>query len=275
MQPSVRRVDRRARHGEDVGRVREPGSNIEWRQWGERDPLFGVAPIAGKERGGAAPWSDPEFYDRGAVQLRQFMARWTKYGLDRRSCVEIGCGVGRMTQGLVTEFAHVHALDVAEGMLAYARRHVNAGNVTFHATDGRSIPLPDASVTAAFSANVFQHFDTQRHATRYFAEIARVLQPGGSLLVHVVLHQWPVAPGVAERFYRAYNAAAGLVAGVRRRLSIVGLGRPIMRGLSYSAGYFFDALPPLGFEDVELWLYAWGSARRPVACVLARRATSS
>jgi len=41
-------------------------SNVEWRRWGEIDPLFGVAAAKGRERGGASPWTDGEFYERGA-----------------------------------------------------------------------------------------------------------------------------------------------------------------------------------------------------------------
>lgn len=35
-------------------------SGIEWRAWGKRDPLFGVATQPGREKTGATPWTDEE-----------------------------------------------------------------------------------------------------------------------------------------------------------------------------------------------------------------------
>jgi len=34
---------------------KEPKSNLEWKEWGRNDPLFGVASWPGKQKGGSAP----------------------------------------------------------------------------------------------------------------------------------------------------------------------------------------------------------------------------
>ncbi len=36
-------------------------TNIEWRLWGKRDPLYGVATWPGREKDGKHPWIDSEF----------------------------------------------------------------------------------------------------------------------------------------------------------------------------------------------------------------------
>src|SRR5689334_10746121 len=135
-------------------------SNVEWRRWGEIDPLYGVASARGRERGGAHPWSDAEFHELGARHWAAFQPAWRRYGLDYASCLEIGCGAGRMTAQLAREFGIVHAVDVSRGMIDYAAERVTGTNVQFHLTDGGSLPIPPASVTAVFSTHVFQHFDS-------------------------------------------------------------------------------------------------------------------
>ena len=53
--------------------------------------------------------------------------------------------------------------------------------------DGRTIPLPDASVDVVFSSNVLEHVPD---LSRMHAEIRRVLAPGG-ICIHVVpTHTW-------------------------------------------------------------------------------------
>ena len=93
---------------------------------------------------------------------------------------------------LAKYFKVVHAVDVSEGMIAYARKHVNSSAVYFHLTDGVEIPLPDHSVSAIFTCHVFQHFNSIGHATKYLKEISRVLQPGGSMMIHLPIYAWPV-----------------------------------------------------------------------------------
>ena len=93
-----------------------PESNIEWKKWGEKDPLWGAASCPGKERDGTDPWTDEEFYELGEADWQDFIAHWRKYGVDNRSCLEIGCGAGRITLHLAKHFQNTYAVDVSEGM---------------------------------------------------------------------------------------------------------------------------------------------------------------
>ena len=67
---------------------------------GNAIPLFAVATWPGKERGGAAAWTDEEFYELGRSDWADFLKQWSHYGLNAGSCVEIGCGAGRITNQL-------------------------------------------------------------------------------------------------------------------------------------------------------------------------------
>src|SRR5256885_5891420 len=213
------------------------GSNVEWKRWGELDPLYGVAATTGRARSGPHPWTDEEFYERGRAHWERFLPEWQRYGLDPAHCLEIGCGAGRITAQLARTFTTVHAVDVSEAMIAYAAARVTSPNVHFQVTDGMVLPLERASVTAVFSTHVFQHFDSLEQATRYFGEVARVLAPGGTLMIHLPVHRWPVVPRALELVYHTRKRVGDLRAWLLRPFISRGWARPLMRYLSYPADY--------------------------------------
>ena len=237
-------------------------SNADWKAWGNLDPLWGVASVPGKERGSLHPWTAEEFYENGRREWALHLARWKAYGLDTASCVEIGCGAGRITRQLGETFGEVHGVDVSEGMLAVAMANCTAPNLHFHLTDGAALPLPDGSVSAAFSSFVFQHFDTLEHGAHTFAAIARALRPGGTLFITLPIHEWPRRLPAFSLLWEARQTLEHAHAWARRRLSARGLGKPTMRGLSYPVGWFFDTLPGLGLTDLEVVFFSretpWG-----------------
>jgi SAM-dependent methyltransferase len=247
------------------------GSNVEWKRWGEVDPLYGVATAVGRARGGPDPWTDEEFYERGRLHWERFLGEWRRYGLDVAQCLEIGCGAGRITAHLAQTFTTVHAVDVSAAMIAYAGARVTSANVLFHVTDGMTLPVENASVSAVFSTHVFQHFDSVAQATRYFVEVARVLAPGGTLMIHLPVHRWATLPRVFELAYRARKRAGDIRARLLRPLIARGWVRPLMRYLSYPVEYVFGTLPPLGLVDVEVVILAAQATSDLHPFVLARR----
>ena len=249
---------------------RRPSSNRDWEKWGEIDPLWAVSTSPGKHSGGAAPWTDEEFYAAGQAAWEKYLVRWRRYGLDPASCVEIGCGAGRLTKHMAATFLRIAALDVSPAMLAYAKKHVPDPRVTFLLAAGDTIPLADASVSAAFSTYVFQHFDTLAHATAYFGEIARVLRPGGTMLIQQPVHAWPWDRGVFEWLHRVVSVGDDARVWVRRKLVPLGV-RPPMRGLSYGQQYVFETLHAVGLEDVEVASHLAPGQRSSQQLVLARK----
>src|SRR3954466_16294421 len=112
-------------------KVEPPASNVEWRAWAKRDPLFAVATIPDRDRTGTDPWSNEEFFKLGHSDWEDFHHAWMRYGLNQESCVEIGCDAGLITQQLARGFKKVEAVDISEEMLAYALKHVNVPHVSF------------------------------------------------------------------------------------------------------------------------------------------------
>jgi SAM-dependent methyltransferase len=250
-------------------------SNQEWIQWGVRDPLFGVAAWPGHERGGPHGWTDEAFYELGKSDWDDFIARWTNYGVDTSSCLEIGSGAGRLTRHLAATFGHVHAVDVSVDMLDYAKKQIGAENVTYEVTNGQELPMAAESFTAAFSTHVFQHFDSPRHGARYFIELARVLTEEGSLMIHLPMHSLPIDAGALgygmRALYSARRKAGDLKANFRRLASYLIGAKPTMRGLSYDMGWVLELLHRLGYRDVEFALFPVKSNGHVHSFVFARK----
>lgn len=72
---------------------------------GKHNPLYGVCGVPGKGKNGADPWTESEFYGRAVPEFATNLRHWERYGIVRDSCVEIGCGGGRMTRCLQTVFS--------------------------------------------------------------------------------------------------------------------------------------------------------------------------
>jgi SAM-dependent methyltransferase len=250
-----------------------PASNAEWQAWGKKDPLWAVATWDGKKKSDAKPWTNEEFYAVGAQDWASYRGRWDQYGFSRLSCVEIGCGAGRITMQLAKEFGSVHALDVSPEMLAYARQNILSSNVTFHLSSGNTIPLPNNSVDAVFSTHVFQHFDNLEVGRQNFREVQRVLMPGGTFLIHVPIHVWPRGGRIFEAMLSAKKAAGQVKASVHRRFLRFGVFPSIMRYLTYPVEWCFSELPVIGFENLEIVIMTPSASKVPHSLIFGRKSS--
>lgn len=251
-----------------------PSSNVEWKAWAKRDPLFAIATIPEKDKDGAKPWSDDEFYALGKSDWDDFHKRWSYYGLNNESCVEIGCGAGRITKQLCKDFKTVYAFDVSEDMLKYAQRHLTEENLRLQVNSGSELGLPDSSVSAVFSCHVFQHFNSLGVGRLYFEDIYRVLLKGGTLMIHLPIHSWPYESASFEMLHRARKSIDDFKATLNRKLIAAGIFRPVMRRLTYPIPWLYGELPKIGFSDVEISFVTTTSNHDPHAFVFARKPTS-
>jgi ubiquinone/menaquinone biosynthesis C-methylase UbiE len=252
------------------------GSNLEWQAWGDKDPLFGVIPQPGRERDGSRPWTDQDFYETGRADWEELAARWRRYGLSPESCVEIGCGAGRLTRFIADTFSTVHGVDVAEGMIAYARQHMPM-NVELHVTNGVALPVPDESITGVFSVIVFLHFDRAEHAAAYFREMARILKPGGTIMIQLPLHSWPTnTKSIVRRCLACAHSAYMSLRRLKGAYHRFRLSRqqwsPFMQSMSYDAEWLQRTLEALGFRDIETCAFRLMRGGTTYSWVFARKA---
>lgn len=95
----------------------------------------------------------------------------------RHSCVwDCAAGNGQATRGLAERFARVIATDASAEQIASAPQLPNA---EFRVALAEASGLPDASVSLVTVAQALHWFDLPR----FYAEVDRVLRPGGVLAV--------------------------------------------------------------------------------------------
>ncbi|MET9649970.1 class I SAM-dependent methyltransferase [Streptomyces sp. NPDC006460] len=96
-----------------------------------------------------------------------------------RTLLDLACGTGLVTERLNRPGLRVYGADASAGMARKAHERVPGGIVL---ADARRLPLPDASVDVV-SAVWLLHLVP--FADAIVAEAARVLRPGGALIVTV------------------------------------------------------------------------------------------
>jgi|GEM_PF-156555 len=98
--------------------------------------------------------------------------------------LDVGCGTGLLTEQLAShqQQAEVIGIDASGPMIARASRCRQTGNCRFQQALGEDLPFADASFDLVTSALFFHHVDRELKL-RSLQEIARVLKPGGILLV--------------------------------------------------------------------------------------------
>jgi len=155
-------------------------------------------------------WSST--YDRRGLQLSTYrpvhdavLARLQQ--LDPSVVVDLGCGTGQLTQRLVRTFpaATVIGIDVSDGMLAKAAARFGAdgdGVDGLVRADAEQLPFAVSSVDVVVCTESFHWYPDQARA---LDELARVLRPGGRLLIASIA----MMTGVGDRLLTRATAPGG------------------------------------------------------------------
>lgn len=148
--------------------------------------------------------------------------------IDDSWCVgDLGCGTGRVAETLAPFVARVVAVDGSRQMLAAAGERLRGfDNVELRAGQLESLPLQEGELDAALLFLVLHHV---LEPERVLAEAARVIRPGGRLLIADMTSH--------DRY--AYQDAMGHV--------WLGFGEMQIRGWLSEAGFercSYHALPP-------------------------------
>lgn len=197
-----------------------------WRTLAEADPLWAIC-VAPHARGGG--WDENEFYATGAAEVEAALGRAAELGLtvSGARALDFGCGAGRLTRALAARFEQVVGIDIAPAMLDLARRdNPVAARCEFLLNTRPDLALfGDGQFDLVYSSVVLQHLPPGL-IRGYLAEFARVLRPGGSLVI-----QLPTRPRLTPRGL-AYRCLPSAVLGwVQRRL--LGYPAPMrMHGLA-------------------------------------------
>jgi SAM-dependent methyltransferase len=103
-----------------------------------------------------------------------------------RAFLEVGCNWGRWCVSAARRGYSVVGVDPSLDAIRAARRVAEQLGVdaTYLVADARHLPFAEAAFDVVFSYSVFQHF-AKDDALASFAEIGRVLRPGGRSLVQM------------------------------------------------------------------------------------------
>jgi SAM-dependent methyltransferase len=169
---------------------------------------------------------------------------FSRLGEDPRqgTCVEVGCGPGRMTGHLAERFDRVIAVDVSPAMLDLARQDVTAENVELRLVSGSRLEtVEDGVADVVVCYLVLQHLPGRELVASYLREFARILAPHGRAFV-----QLPVlGPGLRARAWRRGRGIAVPVLGsFRRRIA----ARPEYRGFRLTEPELARALSAAGLH---------------------------
>jgi ubiquinone/menaquinone biosynthesis C-methylase UbiE len=108
-------------------------------------------------------------------------------GRDIGSVLECGCGTGHFARALERRYGwRVTPLDLDQAGLSYGRR---AGMTRLVQGDMLELPFAASAFDAVVAADSLAHFEPGRER-RVFAELARVLRPGGLLVVRAAAFSW-------------------------------------------------------------------------------------
>jgi SAM-dependent methyltransferase len=153
--------------------------------------------------------------------------------------LDLGCGTGAVAEEIARS-SEVVGLDFTRLALNHA---ADRGLRSLVQGDGARLPFRAESFSAIVALDIFEHIENHESA---FAEAARVLRPGGVLVLSVPAYRWLWGPhDVALHHFRRYTRSW-----VRRSVAQAGL-EPVT--VSYSVFLLF---PVVILERL------WGKFRR-------------
>lgn len=133
--------------------------------------------------------------------------------------LEIGCGTGHNLK-MLSEFGTVAGLEIDEAARSFAEKR--AGHEIFSAPLPELAGIPERHYDVVGAFDVIEHIVDDEGA---IASIARLLKPGGKLVMTVPAHQWMwSAHDVVNHHQRRYSKASlrRLIAGSPLKLEAIG-----------------------------------------------------
>lgn len=150
-----------------------------------------------------------------------------------KTVLEIGCGIGRMTEFFSPHWQTVSGIDISEEMIKNAKKRLaQLTNIKVNLNDGESIPFPEAHFDFIFSYLVLQHVPTVLSLEQYLRHIYRTLKPGG--LAKIQLRTGP---------------------GIRKWKWSYGVSLPVAEGRDLAAKTGFTIITHEVESTKNLWLW--------------------
>lgn len=117
--------------------------------------------------------------------------------LAQQHVLDAGCGTGNYSRALLGHVRHITAVDLNPAMLEQARSKFTAGEqkrIEFHQSSIERLPFDSATFDALMINQVMHHIDDRAEdgyprVGGILQEFARVLKPGGVVVINTCSHQ--------------------------------------------------------------------------------------
>ena len=130
-------------------------------------------------------WMSESYADEGSMLRSGFRDLGLLFGdlkaKERKTALEIGCGVGRLLHAASSTFSRVVGVDVSDEALSRAKTLLtDRRNVSLQKVGGVDLGEIDGAFDYVYSYSVLAHIPSAVLA-RYLQDVPRVLTPGGEL----------------------------------------------------------------------------------------------
>jgi len=122
---------------------------------------------------------------------RKQVIPWLLAGTDLGEHVlEIGAGPGAATEELRKRAGRVTSIEYSHAFAAGLLERIQSANGDVLQADASALPFPEKTFSAAVAVLVLHHLKLQELQERAFAEVFRVLRPGGVFLAIEIQDGW-------------------------------------------------------------------------------------
>jgi ubiquinone/menaquinone biosynthesis C-methylase UbiE len=151
----------------------------QWDKIAAENAYFGIDSIPEFEKINLI--DEQEFWRRGSETGENLLRDLNLKDISSLEMVEIGCGIGRMTQFFAQKFYKVYAFDVSDNMIQKAKyKWGHLQNIEFILGSGSDLkPVKNKCIDLVFSYIVLQHVLSDNIVLNYIKECSRVLKPEG------------------------------------------------------------------------------------------------
>ncbi len=121
--------------------------------------------------------------------VRDFIIPWALGDGDLGDDVlEVGPGYGATTDVFREHVAHLTAVEIDPGLATALKERLVGTNVTIVEGDATALKFADSTFSGATCFAMLHHVPSSELQDRLFAEVARVVQPGGLFVASDSLH---------------------------------------------------------------------------------------
>lgn len=115
------------------------------------------------------------------------------FAANRPSCLEVGCGTGRLLIELMKSGLRVDGVDASEEMVAELKKKTGALSVenNLYISEAASIPVDGSSYDLTYCIRLLNQTESPQYALSVIGEMVRLTNPGGFILTECVNSKRP------------------------------------------------------------------------------------